>query len=583
MTQQRQAADLQLQEIAEQARAAEERRADLRQKVAELVGRRDADQLAMTDLRLSVAKSLRRMRLLKSQAGSAAAGLKDAFDRLAAYESELVEVRQRNAEIETQRNQIQAEVDQVRTRRDDVQQQHLFAVRHVAELDSNRQRTESRIAEAARMMVNLGKRLATAKSLLDDATAEAETAGNRVATLDQQISQLAKEVELADAKAQESRRTLKRRAEENSALKARLEGITQRVNVLRDLQQRQEGISGGVRTILKQLHDSSHPLSDCLQGIVADCFEVDVKVAPLIDAALGERSQYLVVSTGELQDAILDGSLEIENRVGLLRIDDLPNRRPGDRIRLDGLKGVIGRGDRLVTCDERFEPLVRHLLSNTWLVESLATAFGLRKLSGAGLRFVTAAGELLDSDGTIVVGPAGMSTGLISRRSELASAEDEINHYRFQIKAGEAEVERLGNVVDEQAAEFGRLEHRHRTLITERAEAEAERRHAEDSRQSRQSICDEITAEITTATDDRNAANAENKRLNRRNYRGSPTSRNAGIGSRRSRRDAVGDPNGAANGQQRGDGDFCRSRSRRTKIRSPVRIHGTSPPRSGPA
>ena len=154
--------------------------------------------------------------------------------------------------------------------------------------------------------------------------------------------------------------------------------------MLQDLQRRQEGISGGVRTILETPPRIRNPLSGSLQGIVADCFDVDVKVAPLIDAALGERSQYLVVTGNQLQDAILNGSIQIESRVGLIRIDELPKRRPGDRIRLDGLKGVIGRGDRMVTCTEKHEPLVRHLLSNTWLVDSLATAFGLAKTERRG-------------------------------------------------------------------------------------------------------------------------------------------------------------------------------------------------------
>ena len=60
----------------------------------------------------------------------------------------------------------------------------------------------------------------------------------------------------------------------------------------------------------------------------------------------------------------------------------------------------------MVKCEPLYEPLARHLLSSTWLVDSLETALGLRKLSGAGLRFVTAGGELLENDGSIVVGPA---------------------------------------------------------------------------------------------------------------------------------------------------------------------------------
>lgn len=510
MTEERQAADSQLQEIADQARAAEESRSDWMQKIAELAGRRDGDTMAIGDLRTSVAKSLRRVRLLQTQAGSAAAELRGASDRLKSYEQELQAVRRRSAEAESERDRIQAEVSEIRKDRDDVQQKHLAGVRRVADLDASRGRALQRVAEAGRLLANLAKREGTAQGLLAEARSDVETAKKRVDSLESQIGDAAKEIELADAKLAENRRTLNRRRDEISALKMRLQGVTERFSILDDLTRRQEGVSGGVRTILSQLAEGS-PLSDQMRGIVADRFQADVKVAPLIDAALGDRSQYVIVTDGQLQEAILDGSLEINSRVGLIRIDELPNRRPGDRIRLDGLRGVIGRADRMIKCDPQFEPLARHLLSNTWLVDSLGTALGLRKLSGAGLRFVTAAGELLESDGTTVVGPAAASAGLVSRRSELAAAEQEIEHYRFQLSEVEAETARLDTRVDQQAAELGRVELRHRGLVTDRAEADAELRHVEERRSSQQTACDELGSEITASQELRDAATEENR------------------------------------------------------------------------
>jgi chromosome segregation protein len=509
MSGQRQAADLQLQEIAEQARTVEESRSEWLQKIAELGGRREADTMAITDLRMSVAKSLRRVRLLQNQAGSAAAELRGASDRLKTYERELDEVKARGAEAEAERNRIEKEVAEIRQQRDVVQQKHLATVRRVADREANRGRIQQRIGEAERLLANLAKRFDAAKRLLAVASDEADTAASRVESIDRQIAAAAKEIELADAKLQENRRTLQRRRDEISALTVRLHGVTERQSVLQDLARRQEGLSGGVRMILEQLGNSTSTLRQSIHGIVADRFDVDVKVAPLIDAALGERSQYVIVSGGELQAAILDGGLAINSRVGLIRIDELPKRRPGDRIRLDGLKGVIGRGDRMLRCDPPYEPLARHLLSNTWLVDSLATALGLRKLSGAGLRFVTTAGELLDSDGTTVVGPTAASVGLVSRRSELAAAEKEIQHYRFQLNEVEAETEKLAVHVDEQAAELGRIEQRHRGLITDRAAADAERKHLQQRLETQQVSCDEIAAEVESCRSQRDAASTE--------------------------------------------------------------------------
>ncbi len=509
MTEQRQAADMQLQSIAEVARKVEEKRSQNLQRIAEFIGRREADSATVADLRSAVAKSLARVRLLQTQAGTAAAELRGATERLALYEAELLAVRKKNCEAELQRDKIQVEVDEVRKQRDEVQHKHLATVRRVAELESARQRSEQRIAEVTRLLANLGKRLASARQSLASAENEAEDARARVAKLDEEIEQAAKEIELADAKVQESRRTLARRHEEASSLKVRLQGVSERLSVLQDLNRRQEGVSGGVQTILEQLTGSSDPIAKTMHGIVADCFEVDTHVAPLIDAALGVHSQYVIVSGGQLQDALLTGKLQINSRVGLIRLDEIPRRRPGDRIRLDGLKGVIGRGDRMVKCAPMYEPLARHLLSSTWLVDSLATALGLRKLSGAGLRFISASGELLETDGSVVVGPASLSTGLVSRRSQIAAAQSEIKHYQFQLNEAESESERLAKLVDDQAAELGRIELKHRSQVTERAAAIADLRHIQERHASLKTAHDEIDGEILAANSTRAAADRE--------------------------------------------------------------------------
>ena len=513
MSEERQAADLQLQQIAEEARQVEQERSVWLQKIAELAGRRTADNATIQDARSTVAKSLRRVRLLQTQAGSAAAELRNATERLEEYKNDLQRVRGRSSEAEAQRDKIQVEVSEVIESRDALQQKHLAAVRHVADLDAQRQRSEQRYGEAGRTLAGLDKRIANATKLLSEADQEASAAEKRVLAADTDIAKVVREIEIADAKLQESRRTLERRREEVAALRIRLQGLTERLNVLNDLERRQEGLSGGVRKILDQLKNESNPLSQHLHGIVAECFQVDVKVAPLIDAALGDRTQYVIASGSELQDAILSGTLQINSRVGLIRIDDLPKRRPGDRIRLDGLKGVIGRGDRMIKCEPMYEPLARHLLSSTWLVDSMETALGLRKLSGAGLRFVTSTGELLENDGSTVLGPAAAATGLVSRRSQLAAAEDEITHYQYQLNEAEAETKRLDKRVDEEAADLGRIEHQHRLLIADRAAAEAERKHTEERRARQQLVCDEIQEEITTTTSQRDVAAADNEKL----------------------------------------------------------------------
>ena len=129
---QRHTAEMQLQGIADEAQRVEQQRSECLQQVAEYSGRRNADRVAIADLRGSIAKSLRRVRLLQTRAGSAAAELRNAAERLSHYESDLETIRQRSATAESGRSTIEKEVEAVRLKRDALQQQHLSHVRRVA-------------------------------------------------------------------------------------------------------------------------------------------------------------------------------------------------------------------------------------------------------------------------------------------------------------------------------------------------------------------------------------------------------------------------------------------------------------------
>jgi len=489
LEEQRQAADMRLQAIAEEARDAERTRSELSGEIARLQGRRESDQTTLAEQRRALAGHYRRLRVTRTAAGSATADLQKSIDDLAIAQTATTAILAKKTTITADRDQTQKNVHTIQNRRDELQREHLAAVRRVADHEAKRQRVSQQITEATRAIAETQRSLATARENLRTAVADHDEAIERVLQHEREIAAAQKLVDVADAKLAETRRLYERRRDEIGSLKIRLQGITERAKVLDELEKRQEGVSGGVREILRLPEGKQRRQ---LVGLVADCFNVERQVAPLIDAALGPRTQYIIVRGPEISDAIAAGEITIASRVGIIRLDELPARRPGDRIRLDGLAGVIGRADRMVDCDDALQPLVRHLLGNTWLVDSLATALGLRKLSGAGLRFVTAAGDLLDNDGSSVVGPPGGETGLVSRRSELQSARSEMEHYSFQIDEAAKELKRLAAECDENAAELGRHEQTQRGWITAHAAAEARSHHVAERLATRQSAVDEL-------------------------------------------------------------------------------------------
>jgi len=487
-----------LQEIADRARAAEQQRADVGRQTATTTGSRDADTATIGNLAAALEKNLRRLRALQTQSGNAAAELRNAIERMAEYDAAWQSAKAKSDDAQARRTSCEADVAQAAANRDQVQRQHLDTLRAVGDLEGNQQRTGEQIDGARRSLADLANRREQSRAETASLEIERTRHDDELATIQHSIQTLQKQIELTQSSVDDQRRILSRRRDENAALKVRLQGVTERINVLEDLQRRQEGVSGGVKSLLEMMRfRGDGPLSDVV-GLVAELLQSEVHAAPLVDAALGDRTQYAIVRGDRLQQAIISGEIQIAGRVGLIRLDELPAHRPGDRIRLDGLKGVIGRADRMVQTEKHLAPLAKHLLGTTWLVDSLSTALGLRKLSGAGLRFVTSRCELLEVDGSVVVGPSGSAAGLVSRRSELAAAHQERKHYRYQLVESEEATQSLAVKLEQDEAELGRTEQAHREWIVKRAGCEANRRHAIERVTAQRQTLQRLDSEIST-------------------------------------------------------------------------------------
>ena len=91
-------------------------------------------------------------------------------------------------------------------------------------------------------------------------------------------------------------------------------------------------------------------------GVVADLFRVDVDTAPLIEVALGENAQQVVLSHGDrLLDHMQKHAKSPPGRVALLRLDARIAASAVDRIDLTNEPGVLGRADAFVETAPQWE------------------------------------------------------------------------------------------------------------------------------------------------------------------------------------------------------------------------------------
>ncbi len=250
------------------------------------------------------------------------------------------------------------------------------------------------------------------------------------------------EAESRDADLKTARQQFEDTKSELAATKERLSdltsehaGLSQRAAVIEELESSLEGVAAGAKEILTGAHGArSGPLSEVI-GLVADLVSVNVQHAAIVDVALGELAQYVIVDGDRLVNEIADETFKLNGRVGLIQLKLPPTLGANPDVNLNGAPGVIGRTDRLVQVQPEFQTFIRQLLGGTWVVKTLAEALHLHQTRGdsEAFRLVTLDGEIVEPDGTVVAGPKSSASGLVSRRSELRALKRQIQKLDEQI------------------------------------------------------------------------------------------------------------------------------------------------------
>ena len=263
---------------------------------------------------------------------------------------------------------------------------------------------------------------------------------------------LQKEAEAMDSDLAEARKQYEQyksdlagRRERMTDLTNQQAGLTQRAEVIEELEKSLEGINAGAKELLQHVKAGAKgPMKDVV-GLVADLVSVNVQHAAIVDVALGELAQFVIVDGDNLINQIADNKIKLNGRVGLIQLDSPPTLGADPDVNLNGAPGVIGRADRLVQVTPEYVKFIRTLLGGTWVVKTLGEALHLHANhpNANQARFVTLDGEIVESDGAVVVGPKSATSGLVSRRSELRALKRELVQLDKEIKQCRSQVEDL--------------------------------------------------------------------------------------------------------------------------------------------
>jgi len=337
---------------------------------------------------------------------------------------------------------------------------------------------------------HLARHLAAALAPLSE---RAERAGGLCSERAARVDAARTEVDAAEAAhlAAETRRT--EAAAARAAIEGELEGLGERaiaaaearktselerarlaarIDGLLDFEGERAGLEAGARALLGE--DAGFAVS--LDGLLADHLHVPARLARALDVVLGDAAQALVLSAPDRALELAEWLREGRRGQARFALPSLWGAMAEDRPLLPA--GLEGQAEPLVArvdADAGFAPLLRWLLAECVLVESLAQALELAPRY-PGWRFVTPEGDLVDAGG-LVAGWREVAHGAIGRRAEAAELE-------AQAERVEAE---LAQRVEEQLQLAGQREESARALRESGAVLERRRSEVSDAHGRRQS------------------------------------------------------------------------------------------------
>jgi chromosome segregation protein len=309
----------------------------------------------------------------------------------------------------------------------------------------------------------------------DEAGARLDATTARAVALQRALAELGAR---AQAAAAERGRAVEATEEARVALAGRRSSLA----ALEELEAQRAGYGHGVQAVFTAARDSR---LEGVVGTVADLLEVPRELERAVEAALGERLQWVVVERFVTAKRALDllraGGQDGGGQATFLPLEWL-NGGPKVHVPLDD--AVVGEAGQLV--GSSYPALLQNLLGAVVIVRDLGAAERLWNANGNGTSFVTVAGEVVVPPGAVGGGRSGGGdASLLARKRTIrdlraAVVEDEA--------ALQAALDRLRGA-DAQLAALGAEQ---QAVAAEREGAEADRvgagkdveRLAEDARRA---------------------------------------------------------------------------------------------------
>jgi chromosome segregation protein len=406
----------QLQQIADQLESFERDRVDAEKRLSEVSSSLETEQQTLEALTAELNEKRQIIDQRQQAFRDGQLQLNALAQQIEQHKSAILDLMRKLAQVNSRLASIEIEQKNIQQQQTKLADRRRIVVDEIAQLDTKRTELQQKLADIV-------ARIEQEQIQLNDKRAESANLGKQIASIGEQLG----------------------------AAKEHRSGLISRQKLLKDLEARREGVSEGVKSVLRQREQSF----SFIVGLVADILRVDVEHAHVIEAALDGRDQWLVAQDSASAQAAREALEDLEGRVNILALDELGTSARDTGFQPvqaapDGLlsieaneHGLEGRvtdapydwqqhpqririASDLIRVEPQYAALAKHLLGRTAVVDSLTDAAELHRTGPQDWRFVTLHGEVLEADGTLRAGPLTAAMGLLSRRSELEAIDQQI-------------------------------------------------------------------------------------------------------------------------------------------------------------
>ncbi|MGE5654927.1 MAG: chromosome segregation protein SMC [Bacillota bacterium] len=213
-----------------------------------------------------------------------------------------------------------------------------------------------------------------------------------------------------------------------SVLNAAQASTQSRLRTLTAMERSLDGYQRGVKAVLQTKREQPGRLPGVIDT-VASLIKVPAHLEVAVEIALGGALQNIVAEDEEAARLAIDYLKQTHSgRATFLPMSVVRGRRAMDAAeRISAMPGWIGVAAALVIVEQRYQPIVDHLLGQVMLMENLPTALAAARVLGHRYRIVTLGGDVLYPGGSMTGGSVGRrETTILGRGREREEAVSEL-------------------------------------------------------------------------------------------------------------------------------------------------------------